>query len=71
MSGLQAMRSTRAAGLATPVIVMTALSDPRIPDQVKSLGGNTVFLRKPFAASELEAAAAVLVGQTSHGELRK
>ena len=25
MSGLQAMRSTRAAGLATPVIVMTAL----------------------------------------------
>jgi CheY-like chemotaxis protein len=70
MSGLQAMRSTRAAGLATPVIVMTALSDPRIPDQVKSLGGNTVFLRKPFAASELEAAAAVLVGQTSHGELR-
>ena len=63
-------RATRAAGLATPVIVMTALSDPRIPAQVKSLGGNTVFLRKPFTASELEAAAAVLVGQTSHGESR-
>ena len=38
MSGLQAIRSTRAAGLATSVIVMTALTDPRIPAQVQALG---------------------------------
>jgi len=61
MSGLQAIRSTRAAGLATSVIVMTALSDPRLPAQVQSLGANAVFLRKPFLLSELEAAAAALV----------
>jgi DNA-binding response OmpR family regulator len=63
MSGLQAMRSTRAAGLATPVIVMTALKDPRIPAQVTSLGANVVFLRKPFGLSELTAAASALTGQ--------
>lgn len=68
MSGLQAIRSTRSAGLATPVIVMTALADPQIPEQVKSLGASAAFLRKPFALSELEAAASALVGQTSRGE---
>src|SRR6185295_18123869 len=61
MSGLQAIRSTRAAGLATSVIVMTALSDPRIPAQVKSLGENAVLLRKPFELSELEAAFSTLL----------
>jgi CheY-like chemotaxis protein len=67
MSGLQAIRSTRAAGLATPVIVMTALSDPQIPEQVRSLGASAVFLRKPFALSAFEAAASGLVGQASRG----
>jgi len=67
MSGLQAIRSMRAAGLPTLVIVMTALSDPRISAQVKSLGGNTVLLRKPFQVSELEAAAHALVPQASEG----
>jgi DNA-binding response OmpR family regulator len=61
MSGLQAMRSTRAAGLATSVIVMTALTDPRIPAQVKSLGDNAVLLRKPFELSELESAVSMLL----------
>jgi two-component system OmpR family response regulator len=61
MSGLQAIRSTRAAGLATSVIVMTALSDPRIPAQVKALGANAVLLRKPFELSELESAASTLL----------
>jgi CheY-like chemotaxis protein len=61
MSGLQAMRSTRAAGLATSVIVMTALTDPRIPAQVKSLGANAILLRKPFELSELESAASMLL----------
>jgi DNA-binding response OmpR family regulator len=61
MSGLQAMRSTRAAGLATSVIVMTALTDQRIPAQVKSLGENAVLLRKPFELSELQSAASMLL----------
>jgi DNA-binding response OmpR family regulator len=68
MSGLQTIRSIRAAGLATSVIVMTALSDPAIPAQVKSLGANAVLLRKPFAVSELEAAASALVGQEFQGD---
>ena len=69
MSGLQAVRATRAAGLATPVIVMTALSDPRIAAQVKSLGANAVFLRKPFQLTELESAASMLLsGRRSEGE---
>jgi len=67
MSGLQAIRSMRAAGLPTLVIVMTALSDPRISAQVKSLGANTVLLRKPFRVSELEAAAHALVRHASEG----
>lgn len=61
MSGLQAMRSTRAAGLATAVIVMTALTDPRIPAQVQALGGHALLLRKPFERTELEAAASTLL----------
>ena len=67
MSGLQAIRSMRAAGLPTLVIVMTALSDPRISAQVKSLGANTVLLRKPFRVGELEAAAHALVRHASEG----
>jgi CheY-like chemotaxis protein len=64
MSGLQAMRSTRAAGLATSVIVMTALTDQRIPAQVKSLGENAVLLRKPFELSELQSAVSMLLSDT-------
>src|SRR5262245_17459210 len=52
MSGLQAMRATRAAGLATSVLVMTGLSDPRVLAQVKSLGANAVLLPKPFTLDE-------------------
>jgi CheY-like chemotaxis protein len=61
MSGLQAIRSTRAAGLPTSVIFMTALSDPRIPAQVKALGSNAVLLRKPFELGELASAAEMLL----------
>jgi CheY-like chemotaxis protein len=61
MSGLQAIRSTRAAGLPTSVIVMTALTDPKIPAQVQALGANAVLLRKPFELSELESAASMLL----------
>jgi len=61
MSGLEAIRSTRAAGLGTSVIVMTALTDERIPAQVQALGEHTVFLRKPFELTELETAASMLL----------
>ena len=61
MSGLQAIRSTRAAGLATSVIVMTGLTDERIPAQVQALGKDAVLLRKPFELTELEAAASMLL----------
>jgi DNA-binding response OmpR family regulator len=63
MSGLQAMHATRAAGLATAVIVMTALTDERIPAQVRALGEKAVLLRKPFELSELESAASTLLSR--------
>lgn len=61
MSGLQAMHSARTAGLATPVIVMTALPDERVDAQVSMLGRDAILLRKPFAMRDLEAAAAALL----------
>jgi DNA-binding response OmpR family regulator len=60
MDGLKALRSFRAAGLDTPVILMTALRDQRIPDLVRALGPRAVLLRKPFDFDELEAAIAAL-----------
>lgn len=56
MTGVQAVQATRYAGLVTPVIVMTALRDPEIPDRVSALGGQVVLLRKPFGVLELHAA---------------
>lgn len=56
MTGLEAMQSTRHAGLPTPVIVMTALNDDSIAEGVKALGERAAFLRKPFGIAELEAA---------------
>jgi CheY-like chemotaxis protein len=61
MSGLQAMHSTRYAGLQTPVIVMTALRDAEIPERVQALGRNALLLRKPFGLVELETAVDVLI----------
>jgi CheY-like chemotaxis protein len=61
MSGLQAMQAIRTAGLGTPVIVMTALSDERIPLQVRALGHNATLLRKPFDLTELIGAASTLL----------
>jgi CheY-like chemotaxis protein len=61
MDGLKTLRSVRTAGLATPVIVMTALKDEQIPAQVQALGSNVILLRKPFELDELEAAVATLI----------
>jgi CheY-like chemotaxis protein len=63
MSGLQAMHSARYAGMSTPVIVMTALRDEGLAEQVGSLGSEVVLLRKPFELADLEAAAARLVAE--------
>jgi CheY-like chemotaxis protein len=55
MDGLKALSSMRAAGLGTPVIVMTALREQQLPGQVRALSP-AVLLRKPFDLHELEAA---------------
>ena len=57
MTGLQVAHSARTAGLGIPIIVMTALKDERIPDQVGALGANAVLLRKPFDLAELASTA--------------
>jgi len=43
---------------------MTALTDERIPAQVRALGGKALLLRKPFGLSELESAASKLLADT-------
>ena len=60
MDGLKALSSMRAAGLATPIIVMTALREPQLPSQVRALSP-AVLLRKPFEIDELDAAVAKLM----------
>jgi CheY-like chemotaxis protein len=58
MDGLKTVRTMRTAGMATPVVVMTALRDQQIPSQVQALGANAVLLRKPFDLDALESAVA-------------
>jgi CheY-like chemotaxis protein len=65
MDGLRAIQSTRAAGLATAVIVMTAFTDDQIARQVRALGENARLLRKPFDLVELESAASTLLSPVS------
>jgi len=56
MTGLQAMHSARTAGLATPVVVITALRDDKVAQQVGALGHDATLLRKPFGIEDLYAA---------------
>lgn len=65
MSGIQAMYAVRHAGLETPVIIMTALADARIPEDVQRLGARAVLLRKPFDLAALESTAVDLLSRTS------
>jgi two-component system cell cycle sensor histidine kinase/response regulator CckA len=51
MTGLQVAHSARSAGLATPVLVMTAL--PIEANTVDALGDQTMLLRKPFGIKQL------------------
>jgi CheY-like chemotaxis protein len=61
MDSLKTLRSIRTAGVTTPVVVMTALTDEQIPTRVQALGANAILLRKPFGLDELGAAAQRLV----------
>src|SRR5262249_39445690 len=65
MTGVWAMRAARTVGIGTPVIVITALPDEKIPTQVEALGRNAVLLRKPFGITEFESAASRLLAQRS------
>lgn len=62
MTGLQVMHSVRAAGLPTPVVVMTGMQASELPEQVKALGDRARLLHKPFTLQELLAA----VGEIAH-----
>jgi DNA-binding response OmpR family regulator len=61
MTGLQVMHSARTAGLATPVVIMTALKEERIDAQVRTLGSDVMLLRKPFALEDLDAVVTTLL----------
>jgi two-component system, OmpR family, response regulator len=63
MTGLHVAHSARAAGLRTPMIVITAL--PIDAGEVTNLGSPVVLLRKPFRTKQLIAAAKQLL---RHGE---
>ena len=66
MDSLKTLRSIRSAGVTTPVVVMTALTDEQIPARVQALGANAVLLRKPFGLDELAAAAQRLIASGPH-----
>ena len=65
MSGLHAMHTARFAGLSTPILVITALTDPQIDEQVRALGRGALLLRKPFVLDDLLQAVERLLGPGS------
>jgi two-component system response regulator TctD len=65
MTGLHVMHSARAAGLPVPVVVMTALRDPTLPEQVSALGAHAELLQKPFSIDELFAALRRALAETA------
>jgi CheY-like chemotaxis protein len=52
MSGLQAIAAVRTAGLSTPALVVTGLSDPSLVERVSRLG-RVGLLQKPVGVEEL------------------
>jgi len=55
-TGLEVMSSARAAGLACPIVVMTASRDQITAARAAALGHHVTVLYKPFSISELCAA---------------
>lgn len=66
MSGLQVMHSTQTAGSSVPVVVMTALRDPKVFAQAEKLGDHATLLLKPFTMDELFAALRTCVEHLDH-----
>jgi CheY-like chemotaxis protein len=54
-TGLEVLRSLRAAGNRTPVVLITAFGDEKVHAEAASLGAATL-LDKPFGLAELRAA---------------
>jgi two-component system OmpR family response regulator len=67
MDGMAVLGAMRAAGIETPVIILSALGSPE--DRIKGLeGGSDDYLTKPFAFAELLARIRLLIRRSSgHG----
>jgi CheY-like chemotaxis protein len=59
MEGLDVVKALRAAQIDVPVVVVSGLVRPELPELVKALG-NALFLRKPIVVAELRRAVATL-----------
>ena len=59
MQGLQVLASFRAAGLATPVLVVTGMPRADLPESIARMG-HAGLLPKPFTVEQLRSAIAVL-----------
>lgn len=62
MTGLQVMHTARAVGPPCPVVVITALRDPKTIAQVAALGDDVVLIHKPFSCLELHLALRACLG---------
>jgi len=69
MTGVEVARSLRAAGLEVPVILMTAFRTAALAEEIRSLGGRTALLPKPFDPDELDAAIELLFSDASQTSL--
>ncbi|MEH0018171.1 MAG: response regulator transcription factor [Desulfobacter sp.] len=68
--GMTILRTLRATGIDTPVLVLSALGD--VDDRVKGLkAGGDDYLVKPFAFSELMARLEVIARRGSTGQARE
>ena len=67
IDGLAVVQALRAQGVATPILILSALA--RVDDRVKGLrAGGDDYLTKPFAFAELLARIEVLQRRTAAGE---
>jgi CheY-like chemotaxis protein len=64
VSGLQAALSIRAAGMTTPLIIMSAFGNGSLKRAVEGLS-NAVFLDKPFEAAALSGVAFAMLESAS------